>query len=116
MEVDEFGEDYFPREPVVSEPLGSPWPLLVFAATAVLAAGVLLLWDTVITGLIGYGLAAFISVTAVAAYRYIDGRRQTLAHYRPIFWAGKVCVGLLAVAWIVACAHAWELATIWATP
>jgi hypothetical protein len=108
-------DDDFDAPVVYEEALAPPWWLLVVATASVLISAVLLaFWGKELAHLAGYALAALVSVTAVALYRYIDGRRMTLARYRPLYWTGKVNIALLALAWIIACGHAWALATIWA--
>jgi hypothetical protein len=108
-------DDDFDAPLVYEEPLSPPsWLLMVATASVLISAVLLSFWGNELTHIAGYVLAAVVAVTAVALYRYADGRRMTLARYRPLYWTGKVNVGLLALAWIVACGHAWALATIWA--
>jgi hypothetical protein len=110
VEIDDWGEADLDIEPE----MGPPWALLAIGGACIVASAVLLVWRGQLSGLVGYMLAALLAVLAVAIYRYIDGRRRTFARYRPSQWAGRVAVGLLIAAWIVASGHAWQLATVWA--
>ena len=106
-------DDFADTSVQVISPTGPPLALLGVAAGSLAVSLVLLLPQGQVARLVGYVLASLVAVTAVALFRYVDGKRRSDAAYRINSFANRVSAGLLAACWLTACAHAWELATAW---
>jgi len=109
----EDGADFNAVLDVPATPTGPPVGLLALAGACLLASLLLMIPAQPITWVIGYIMAALGAVSAVALFRFVDGRRRSSAGYRINPFAARVAGAVLVVSWLVSCGHAWLLATVW---
>lgn len=81
------------------------------AVASVLVGAALLLGDGRTLHLIGYALAALVTLSCVSIYRVVDNRRRGPSYSPRPVW-GRVAVTTLVVGIAIAGVHVWRFATL----
>jgi len=89
-----------------------PFLLLVVATVSALGGAALLPLLQLSTHLAGYGLSSVVCFLFTARFAQVDQQRAASpVDYRPWAVSRAVCTGVLTAGLVVACLHAWYIAT-----
>ena len=98
-----------------AEPVPPPAGILLLAGVSLLIATVLIPIGIIALHWTGYGLAAIVTIVLVARFRAVDQRRRQNPFYAPRSHLRRSTPWVMAGAYLVAVAHAWLLATHYAS-